>query len=193
MTVMAHEPMAPQAEVLLETFLALDIPDGIRAELIEGEIVVSPAPEGNHEDHISTLIRQILRHSTVEMDVSGHKGLAVPRLGPLPTDHVIPDLTVAPRAERLFRDAPSWMPCDGVAMTVEVTSSRAERDRTAKRRCYARAGIPLYLLCDRELETVTLHSEPGTNDYRTVLSVTYGKSLLLPEPFGFELETADLI
>ncbi|GAA2052781.1 hypothetical protein GCM10009757_27120 [Streptomyces cheonanensis] len=68
-----------------------------------------------------------------------------------------------------------------------------ERDRTLERRCYARAGIPLYLLCDRELETVTLHSEPGSNDYRTVLSVTYGKSLLLPEPFGFELETADLI
>ncbi|MFG2735738.1 hypothetical protein ACGFX7_13060 [Streptomyces harbinensis] len=53
--------------------------------------------------------------------------------------------------------------------------------------------MPLYLLCDRELETVTLHSEPGSNDYRTVLSVTYGKSLLLPEPFGFELETTDLI
>ncbi|MFB4193082.1 hypothetical protein [Streptomyces carpaticus] len=30
------------------------------------------------------------------------------------------------------------------------------------------------------LETVTPHSEPGTNDYRTVLPVTYGKSLLLP-------------
>lgn len=84
MTVMAHEPMAPQAEVLLETFLALDIPDGIRAELIEGEIVVSPAPEGNHEDHISTLIRQILRHSTVEMDVSGHKGSRFPGWGRCP-------------------------------------------------------------------------------------------------------------
>ncbi|WP_432745369.1 Uma2 family endonuclease [Streptomyces sp. JH002] len=193
MTVMAHEPMTTQADVLLETFLALETPDGIRAELIEGEIVVSPAPEGNHEDHISTLIRQVLRHSAVDMDVSGHKGLSLPKLGPLPRDHVIPDVTFAPREKRLFRDAPSWMPCGGVAMVAEVTSSRAERDRTQKRRSYARAQIPHYLLFDRELETVTLHSEPGMNDYRTVLSVVYGKALLLPEPFGFELETADLM
>lgn len=35
MTAMAHEPLS-QEDVLLEGFLALDTPEGFRAELIEG-------------------------------------------------------------------------------------------------------------------------------------------------------------
>lgn len=39
MTAMAHEPheSLTQADVLLEGFLALDTPEGFRAELIEGK------------------------------------------------------------------------------------------------------------------------------------------------------------
>lgn len=45
MTVMVHEPLSHgDADVLLEGFLALDTPEGFRAELIDGEIVVSPPP-----------------------------------------------------------------------------------------------------------------------------------------------------
>lgn len=44
MSGMPHAPLS-QAEVLLEGFLALDTPEGFRAELIEGEIVVTPPPD----------------------------------------------------------------------------------------------------------------------------------------------------
>ncbi|WP_030545650.1 Uma2 family endonuclease [Streptomyces albus] len=162
-----HEPLT-QEEVLLEGFLALDTPEGFRAELIEGEIVVTPPPEGAHEANISRIIRQVARHSAVDMDVSGNKGLAVPRGGQCVKNHVIPDLTFAEARVGLFDDAGAWMPCDEVAMVVEVTSTRADRDRTAKRHCYARGGIPLYLLADREKNSVTLLSEPGEDDYRQV-------------------------
>lgn len=37
MTAMPHEPLT-QAEVLLEGFLALETPEGFRAELIEGRL-----------------------------------------------------------------------------------------------------------------------------------------------------------
>jgi hypothetical protein len=41
MTAMTREPITQDAQVLLEGFLALDTPEGFRAELIEGEIVVT--------------------------------------------------------------------------------------------------------------------------------------------------------
>ncbi|MDK1473105.1 Uma2 family endonuclease [Streptomyces sp. 549] len=188
---MAHEPPPTQEQLLLESFLALETPEGFKAELIEGEIVVAPPPDGDHEDYISTVVRQVVRSATTEMDVSGNKGLILPRGGLCPRNRAIPDATFAPRSLRLFRGAEPWMPCDGVAMVAEVTSSKPFGDRGTKRACYALAGIPLYLLIDRERSSVTLLSEPDGDDYTRAISRAFGKPVPLPEPFGFELETAD--
>ncbi|MEU9475114.1 Uma2 family endonuclease [Streptomyces sp. NPDC048191] len=192
MTAMAHEPLT-QEEVLLEGFLALETPEGFRAELIEGEIVVTPPPDGDHEHYIARLMKQVVRRSQIDMDFSGNKGLKLGKGGGCPRDHVIPDGTFAPAHLDLYRDADPWMPSEGVSMVLEVTSTKPRRDREVKRRCYARAGIPLYLLVDRDASSVTLLGEPRDEDYRRVLSVQFGKRLALPEPFGFELETTDLL
>ncbi|WP_406057879.1 Uma2 family endonuclease [Streptomyces sp. NBC_01077] len=192
MTAMPHAPLT-QAEVLLEGFLALDTPEGFRAELIEGEIVVTPPPDGDHEKYISRVLRQVIRNSLVDMDVSGNKGLKVAGSPERPRNHVIPDLTFAPVGADLFAGADSWMPGDGVAMVLEVTSSRPSADRESKRRCYARGGIPLYLLVDRDTSTVTLFTDPESGDYRELHAVPFGKPLPLPAPFGFDLETADFL
>lgn len=191
MSAMPHEPLT-QADVLLEGFLALDTPEGFRAELIEGEIVVTPPPDGDHEDYISAIAKQVIRRSEADMDFSGNKGLKLQSGGGCPKSHVIPDGTFAPTELRLFRGADPWMPCDGVALVVEVTSTRATVDREDKRRCYARGGIPLYLLVDRDESSVTLFGEPEGEDYSQRCSVSFGKSLTLPEPFAFDLETAAL-
>lgn len=191
MTAMAHEPLAPE-ELLLEGFLALDTPEGYRAEFIEGDIVVKPPPDGDHEGCISVVMRQVTRKSVTDMDVSGHKGLKLERGSRCPKNHVIPDATWAPRERRLFRGAEPWMPADGVAMVAEVTSLRADRDREVKRHCYALADIPLYLLVDRERGSVTLFSEPGHDDYQQIVTMPFGKEIELPEPFSMTLETTDL-
>ncbi|MEU8560751.1 Uma2 family endonuclease [Streptomyces cyaneofuscatus] len=187
---MAHEPLT-QAEVLLEGFLALDTPEGFRAELIEGEIVVTPPPDGDHEDYINVVLKQVLRKSRTDMDFSGNKGLKLPSGGGCPKNHAIPDGTFTATGRRLFRGADPWMPCEGVALVVEVTSTKPQADREAKRRCYARGGIPLYLLIDRDESSVTLFSDPEDADYRQHLTIPYGKPLPLPEPFAFDLETGD--
>ncbi|MEU5024865.1 Uma2 family endonuclease [Streptomyces milbemycinicus] len=192
MSAMAHEPLT-QEEILLEDFLALDTPEGFRAELIEGEIVVTPPPDGEHETCISRIVRQVIRKSATDMDVSGHKGLTVPRGGLCVRNHVIPDVTFAPVEQDLFREAESWMPCEGVSMVVEVTSSKPDRDREAKRHCYANGGIPLYLLVDREKGSVTLFSDPEKAEYQEAATVSFGKSIGLPAPFSFSLETADFL
>ncbi|GGY04985.1 Uma2 family endonuclease [Streptomyces hiroshimensis] len=192
MTAMAHEPMPTQEELLLESFLALETPEGFKAELIEGEIVVSPTPVGDHQDAIDIITEQMYANSAVRMQQSANSGLVLPRGGRCPKNHIIPDITFAPRELRIFRSAPPWMPCNDIAMVVEVTSSRADIDRITKRHCYARAGIPLYLLVDRECETVTLFSEPAGEDYGDAHRTAFGKPLPLPAPFSFDLETSEL-
>ncbi|CAL9598666.1 hypothetical protein SUDANB151_05368 [Streptomyces sp. enrichment culture] len=191
MTAMAHEPITQ--DLLLEWFLALDTPEGFRAELIEGEIVVTPPPDGDHEDCIGLIVSQVHRRSVTDMQFSGNKGLKLKNADGLLADHVIPDGTFAPAASRLYRGAEPWMPCDGVSLVLEVTSSKPKADRETKRRAYARGDIPFYLLVDRQESSITLFSDPGHDDYRQHCTVALGKPLTLPAPFSFDLDTTDFL
>ncbi|WP_380280091.1 Uma2 family endonuclease [Kitasatospora purpeofusca] len=197
MSAVAHEkPITDspsQEDILLEGFLSLHSPEGFRAELIEGEIIVAPPPDGDHEDYIDLLIDQVKAMSKVHMQVSGGKGLRLVSGGLCPKNHVIPDATFAPKELRLFRGAPSWMEPDGVAMVAEVTSSKPDQDRITKRHCYARAKIPLYLLIDRDRSQVSLFSNPHREEYTEVHIAAFGEPLPLPAPFDFELDTKEFL
>lgn len=187
MAMPAPDYAPPSAPVdVVEAFLALNTPPGYRAELIDREIIVTPPPDGNHETALSKLIWRIARSSSVELAIAPNKGLITP------SGRFIPDLTVG--LEGTFADQEAWMPTEGVLLVVEVTSNNPNRDRETKRKGYAAAGIPLYLLVDRQQRTVVLHSEPDGNagDYLSVHYEPYGKDVLLPAPFDFALETGDL-
>ncbi|MFC3576568.1 Uma2 family endonuclease [Streptomyces yaanensis] len=188
---MAHDPIT--RKLLLDWFVDLDTPEGFRAELIEGELVVTPPRDGHHEHCISRIVSQMYRRSRIDMQFSANKGLKLRGADGYPQDHVIPDGTFVPQELRLFRGADPWMPCEGVTMVLEVTSPKPQTDREAKRRCYARGGIPLYLLVDREASSITLFSGPESDDYRQLCTRPYGKPIPLPEPFAFELETTDFL
>jgi Uma2 family endonuclease len=183
---MTREPEASNA--VLQDFLSLATPEGYRAELIAGEIVMTPPPGGNHQRCIARITKQVHVRSVVPMECTELKGLIVPGDDGRQS-MVIPDLTIVPESLDLFLDAPVWMPTAGVAMVVEVTSSVPDRDRNAKRRAYAAAGIPLYLLVDREQKRTILFFAPVRQDYASTTTAPFGESLLLPDPFSFTLET----
>ncbi|MFD0684683.1 Uma2 family endonuclease [Actinomadura fibrosa] len=192
MAVMVQEPpVQEEQDALLEVFLSLDTPKGFRAELIDGEIVVTPPPVSQHEMIVGEITMQVGRDASARFHAAANKGLIMPSGGRCPSGYVIPDGTFALAELLVFKNEKPWTEPDGVAMVVEVTSRRAERDRGAKRYCYARGGIPLYLLVDREREEVTLHSKPEDGDYHQLNVMPYGKPLPIPEPFGFDLDTAD--
>ncbi|MBQ1093740.1 Uma2 family endonuclease [Streptomyces sp. B93] len=180
-------------KLLRDWFVELETPPGFRAELIEGELLLNPLPIGKHEHCISGTLSQIYRNSRADMMFSGSKGLTLGNADGLPQDHVIPDGTFVTRADRLFRGAPPWMPCEGVHMVMEVTGFRPSADREIKRRCYARGGIPLYLLIDRETRQSTLFRDPQNDDYRDHDTRPFGTPLPLPTPFEFELDTSDFL
>lgn len=74
----------------------------------------------------------------------------------------------------------------------EVTSkSTAEQDRGAELGGYARAGIPFYLLVGRKAEPVTLHSEPRDDKDTRLSAVVLSKTIVLPAPFDFEIDTGE--
>jgi Uma2 family endonuclease len=194
MTVMAaHEPLPTMQDDLLDVFLNLDTPRGYKAELIEGQIVVTPPPANRHEKNVSKLIGQVMRESRTRMDVSGTKGLELPESGGATHNHFIPDAVFTAEELDAFDADGSWIGPDGVAMVAEVTSSNTKRDRDEKRRGYAQAAIPLYLLIDRDRKCVVLFSRPSDGDYAGSLTLDFGKPVQLPEPFGFELDTSHFV
>ncbi|MCP2335127.1 Uma2 family endonuclease [Actinomadura rupiterrae] len=177
---------------LLDIFYEIEMPEGLRLELIEGEMVVTGPAEGDHEDILDTLVWQIHRCSGTRMSWSGAKGLILPD-GEGPPNHVIPDGVLAPRELRPFRGAGPWMHPDEVTMVVEVISSGQKEDRKRRRRCYAKAELPHFLVIDQPKRRAVLFSNPDGEwgEYKESMRVAFGSCLKLPEPFGFALDTAE--
>ncbi|MFE9135480.1 Uma2 family endonuclease [Streptomyces sp. NPDC007355] len=71
-----------------------------------------------------------------------------------------------------------------------TSSSTASRDRVQKVRAYARAGIPVYLLIDRDADEAVVCSEPSGDDYGHKSIHKLGTAVALPHPLGFDLDTS---
>lgn len=165
----------------------IQVPEGLRVEIIEGEIVVSLTPEGRHALDARWLRHQIERvlpdgfvdveNVTVQLSAGRQR--------------YIPDVVVLPRD---ILDSSEWLfPAEAALLVVEITSpGNAEVDRVKKLRGYAASAVPCYVLVDREEHTVSLFSDPEGPIYRHHLQVPFGETVPLPEPFTGTLDTAPL-
>ncbi|MFE9043060.1 Uma2 family endonuclease [Streptomyces sp. NPDC007818] len=173
------------AQETFELFSA-QAPKGWRVELIEGEIYVVPPADGEHEEIVSELSGQVRDH---DRGLGRYTGIGLSLPGTSDPVRVIPDLAIAPKGS--FGDAQDWHAPDAVLLVAEVTSaSTASRDRGLKIRAYARAGIPVYLLIDREADEAVVCSEPHGDDYTHKSLHKLGAEVPLPAPLGFTLDTA---
>lgn len=77
------------------------------------------------------------------------------------------------------------------AATPETLVRAWKEVRREKPAAYGQAGIPLYLLIDRDSCTVTVHSSPDrrVGGYRDVRVAKFGETVALPDPMGIELDT----
>lgn len=169
----------------------LETPPGARAELLDGEIVVSPTGSVRHSGAISALIFQLVdlarsRNWDIHTNLTTHIRATRERL--------IPDLMVAPKGARQFGD--NELLASGVLLAAEVVSPGSQRrDRKLKPRAYAQGAVPLYLITDHFATppAVTLYSRPGSDGYTRCQNAASGQPLHLPEPFGIDLDTARLL
>jgi Uma2 family endonuclease len=127
--------------------------DNLRRELIDGQLIVTPAPSTRHQDAVLELGAALLRHTKQH---GGRVFVAPTDVFFSDTNVVEPDvLYVRPdgvgRVEiRFVRSAPD--------LVVEVSSPSTRRlELVRKRDLYERFGVPEYWYVDLEAERVEVH------------------------------------
>jgi len=134
-------------EILWETWKAMELPEGYRAEIIEGAIEVSPPGRRRHTVLINRLRRALEAH-LADGEYVAHQVVHVLHR----RKSWIPDLFIGPEdLDEVLDEEGLGVDAAGVPMVIEVVSPGArsiERDRVRKRREYARAGIATYVIID---------------------------------------------
>ncbi|WP_381796902.1 Uma2 family endonuclease [Streptomyces niveus] len=182
---------ADHAQMSVEEFeqIAHHTPETVTLEFINGKLEVKHVPDGDHGTIIVWLMRQCMQQRP-ELDLYGEQGLKIEsyRQG-----RARPDGALVPR--RYFAGKGEWSDPDGVLMVAEVTSYDADtnsRDRKEKRDGYAAAGIPVYLLVDRDADELVVYTDPRNGAYKTRTSHPYGADVTLPDPVSLTLDTEEL-
>ncbi|MFI2617839.1 Uma2 family endonuclease [Streptomyces sp. NPDC018584] len=190
MTALAHEvtpvvdnPVSDLDEILWQAWKAMDLPEGYRAEIIDGAIEVSPTGRRRHTVLINRLRRALEGHLRGSGHAPYQDGNVIHR-----RKAWIPDLFVAPEdLDEVPDEEDLGVDASGVAMVVEVVSPgrrNIERDRVRKRREYARAGIPVYVIVDDFDENgavfVLTAPNPEKAAYEDEHRVPYGTEAVVP-------------
>jgi Uma2 family endonuclease len=132
------------------------MPEEVKAELLEGELVVTPTPTDWHETLVARLMVALhghlgkaaadrLRGSRTEV-IAREKGL----------EHILqPDVAVLPEGTKpTGRD---WKAPTPVWVAEVLSPSTAARDRGVKLRLYAASGVREAWLVDPDTETIEVH------------------------------------
>ena len=164
------------------------MPEGHKAEVIEGNIVVSPSPSRRHGLIFAKLSAQLYRLLPAHLAITNTVTLNMAAT----TERYMPDLLVV--HEDALRSDEWLLDATAAELVVEIVSpSSARQDRVTKVRGYAASGVPIYLLVDPLEQAVTLFYEPAGDAYQWTHRVQFGSSVALPEPYHGKIETGDFI
>jgi Uma2 family endonuclease len=158
--------------------------DGHRYELIDGSLIVTPAPSVDHQRVLAALY--LLLHAACPPD---HEVLFAPVDVALAEDTVMqPDLLVARRRDLTQRDLPR-----APVLAVEVLSPSTQRiDRTLKKSRLEAAGCECYWVVDPRALTLTAWQLRGSV-YVEVASVAGDEEYAAERPFPVRVRPADLL
>lgn len=193
MTLMLEHPMHAEAssgsaqyQALCRTLLSMDVPVGYRAEIIGGNIVMSPWSKGYYFPVMRALREQLENHLPAGQVVD-----YAPFLFTFPSQARAygPDVyAVDPAA---FQTDRRHLDGEALSFVAELTSaSTREADWTDKTPVYGKAGVPVYLLLDMQEATATVFWQPSAEGYVSRLTVPFGEPVRLPAPFDCDLDTS---
>ena len=163
-------------------------PDDRRYELLDGDLIVVPAPKEIHQRVLMNL--SYLLFQSVKRSGAGHVYAAPFDVVLSNTDIVQPDLLyISNERAHIITDENVQGAPD---LVVEVLSpSTAERDQTFKRSLYAKHGVKEYWLVDTDAKTVTVLALES-DGYALVAVYGEGQALSSPTLAGFTVDTAEV-
>ena len=132
--------------------MVLALPDdGNRYELLDGELIVTPAPSPRHQAAVTVLLTRLHQYLSSIREGTVYTSPADVALDG--KQYLQPDLLVvrAPRG----RHPDSWAEAGNPLLVIEVGSpSTARYDRLLKRLRYLRAGVSEYWIVDLDAEII---------------------------------------
>ncbi|MFF9775030.1 Uma2 family endonuclease [Streptomyces sp. NPDC013978] len=187
--------MTPRTEhrpqMSVEEFEELErhAPETVWLEFINGKVVVKPMADGNHREMIAWLQRVCMQHRP-DLWLHAESGLKTERYrkGRARADGVLVPVGG-------LKGHGEWSESAGALMAVEVTSYDSDtnqRDRIEKPDGCAAAGIPVYLLIDRDDGSVVVFNQPEGGRYRHEEKFAFGATVKLPDPVNITLDTEHL-
>lgn len=132
--------------------------DGLKVELLEGEIFVMP-PMESPQSYAAQELNHLLGRGLPE-------GLRVrPQLPIAPDDEnePEPDFAIVPEGTESDGQTPTK-----ALLAIEIANSSLRDDLQRKARIYARAGIPEYWVLEVKKEELIVHRSPAGERYRSV-------------------------
>ena len=145
------------------------LPEDLRCQLIEGQLVKEPAPTFGHQSIVSRLIGLLDR------------GLVTGSAVPSPIDVVLDDFSILQPDVAIWRTAPDkdvqWVPTPTVVIEV-LSPSTEHRDREQKTRLYLAAGVAEVWLIQPTTGVIEVHTNARVTAHAPDETVT---SAAIPE------------
>ncbi len=165
--------------------------DGHRYELIDGVLVVSPAPSPLHQRVVLRLAMILTEVTPTDHEVFVAPLAVHPEPGPASAQRIElqPDVLVGAEADLTDRDL-SGVP----RLAVEILSPSTQLfDRNLKKAAYERMGAAHFWLVDPWTPELHAYALDASGAYQLVGHVTGEEVFHADQPFPVEIRPADLV
>lgn len=151
-------------------------PEGKRYQLLDGELILAPAPTDKHQSILGEIFVVLYRFVT-------QNGLGAVRIAPYDVvlsnyDVAQPDLLFVPNERRSLITEANIQGAPDLAVEI-LSPSTEEYDSGYKRTLYSRHGVREYWIVDPDAETVEVLTE---SDQGLTPAATYGRDETLVSP-----------
>jgi Uma2 family endonuclease len=172
-------------QILDEMFDQMTIPEGYKAEIVEGIVYMSPQRD-THWEIILDIVEQLRTKyprkrvkSDVRIDYPGN-------LNGFATDVTLVSETAEKNAKGL------WLWQDVVFVAEVISKGTAQNDYGPKRTAYATAEVPVYLVADPYQGKCHLYTQPKGGEYVSELTVAFGTDVGMTDTaVGLTLDTTE--